>query len=292
MLVTIERMEALVAAIETGSFSAAARRLDKTPSALSRIIQHFEVDLGVDLFERREGQAPVPTLTARNLYQQAVEILPRLQILENKANDLQEGVESKLVLAIHGLTFTAELQLALRQLVEEFPGIDLVLIDPETIEIDEALIAGEVDLVFIPSSSQPTRAVSYRRFGVMEWVLVAAADHPLARRRGELSEADLLPHTQLLPAPGESISGDMIEAMRLCPRHISCQRLFQLQELLMMGMGFAFLPRYVVSALVESGTLAVLDFEGAVGGLNAWDSEVRWTRSGPAAQWLLDALSE
>ena len=110
MLVTIERMEALVAVIETGSFSAAARRLDKTPSALSRIIQHFEVDLGVDLFERREGQAPVATLTARNLYQQAVEILPRLQILENKANDLQEGVESKLVLAVHGLSFTAELQ--------------------------------------------------------------------------------------------------------------------------------------------------------------------------------------
>ena len=126
----------------------------------------------------------------------------------------------------------------------------------------------------------------------MEWQLVVAADHPLARHRGELSEADLLSHTQLLPAPGESISSDMIEAMRLCPRHISCQRLFQLQELLMMGMGFAFLPRYVVGSLVESGTLVVLDYEGAVGGLNAWDNEVRWTRSGPAAKWLLDTLSE
>ena len=61
MLVTIERMSALVAVIENGSFSAAARSLGKTPSALSRIIQHFEVDLGVELFERVEGQSPRPT---------------------------------------------------------------------------------------------------------------------------------------------------------------------------------------------------------------------------------------
>ena len=33
MLVTIERIEALVCVIETGSFSAAARRMGKTPSA-------------------------------------------------------------------------------------------------------------------------------------------------------------------------------------------------------------------------------------------------------------------
>ena len=292
MLVTIERMEALVAIIESGSFSGAARKLDKTPSAVSRIIQHFELDLGVDLFERREGQAPVATLTARNLYQQAVEILPRLQILENKAQDCQEGVESKLVLAIHGLAFTIDLQKALKQLVEKFPGLDLVIVDPQVIDVDQALIDGEIDLVFMPGATVPTRAVSYRRFGIVEWCMVVSSDHPLARRRGELTEADLLEYTQLLPTPGGSISEEQVEALRICPRHISCQRIFQIQELLFAGMGFASLPKYVVQPLLETGHLKELNLESSTAGLNAWDTEVRWARVGVAGQWLLDTLED
>lgn len=292
MLVTIERMEALVAVVETGSFSAAARRLEKTPSAISRIIQHFELDLGVDLFQRREGQAPRATATARNLYQQAVEILPRLEILENKASDCLQGVESRLVLAIHGLAFNDLVERALKRFVTEFPGVDLTLLDPESLAIDRALIDGEVDLVFIPATILPTRAVSFHRYAVAEWCLVAAAAHPLARLRGELTEADLLPHTQLLPAEGPLFDRTLLESMRICPRQINCQRLVQLLELLMSGMGFAYLPRFAVDLYLHSGHLCELNYESAQQGLKVWDMEVRWASVGPAAQWLLDAVRE
>ena len=54
-------------------------------------------------------------------------------------------------------------------------------------------------------------------------------------------------------------------------------------------MGFAFLPRYVVEPLLESGHLAELNLESSVAGLNAWDTEVRWARVGVAGQWLCPA---
>lgn len=292
MLVTIERIEALVAVLETGSFSAAARKMGKTPSAVSRIIQHFEIDLGIDLFERVEGQPPKATATARNFYHQAVEILPRLQILENKASDVQSGVESKLVLAIHGLAFNEKLENALKQLVVEYPGVALTILDPASFALDQALIDGDVDLVFMPSSMAPTHSVSYHHFAVMEWCYVASADHPLAKVRGELTEADLLPHTQILPAESDVIPAEMQDTMRICPRFITCQRIVQIQEFVMMGLGFAALPRYSVALLLETGRLKELRYESAAQGLNAWDVEVRWTNLGPAGQWLLDEIMD
>ncbi|MEH6580758.1 MAG: LysR family transcriptional regulator [Halioglobus sp.] len=292
MLVTIERMEALVAVLETGSFSAAARQMGKTPSAVSRIVQHFELDLGVDLFDRVEGQAPKATDTARSLYYQAVEILPRLEILENKATGCQEGVESKLVLAIHGLAFNERLEQALKQFVVEFPGVELTVLDPDSFGLDQSLIDGDVDLVFMPSSQTPTRSVSYSRFAVMEWCYVASANHPLAQLQGELTEADLLPHTQLLPAVSDVVTQALQDSMRICPRFISCQRIVQIQEFLMMGLGFALMPRYAAALLLEGGHLRELRCESAAQGMNVWDVEVRWTNLGTAGSWLLETLTE
>ena len=292
MLVTIERMEALVAVIETGSFSAAARRMGKTPSAVSRIIQHFELDMGVDLFDRVEGQAPRSTLTARNLYYQAVEILPRLEILENKASDALAGIESKLVLAIHGMAFNERLEAALKSLAKEYPALELSVLDPDSFGLDQALIGGEIDLVFMPASHVPTRSVSFRRFAIMEWCYVVSVAHPLAQTRGELTEADLLPHTQLLPATSDVVSAHLQESMRICPRFISCQRIVQLHQLVLMGLGFALVPRYTAKPLLEAGQLRELSVESASQGLNSWDVEVRWTNLGPAGQWLLDTLTD
>ena len=54
--------------IETGSFSAAARKLGKVPSAVSMSIANLEIDLNLSLFQRI-GREPVPTPQALTLYE-------------------------------------------------------------------------------------------------------------------------------------------------------------------------------------------------------------------------------
>ena len=49
--------------METGSFSAAARRLGKVPSAVSMSIASLEIDLNLKLFLRM-GREPTPTAQA------------------------------------------------------------------------------------------------------------------------------------------------------------------------------------------------------------------------------------
>ncbi|HKT92028.1 MAG TPA: LysR family transcriptional regulator, partial [Paraburkholderia sp.] len=49
---SLEQLRALIAVAETGSFSAAARQLDRAQSVVSYTIANLEALLGVALFER------------------------------------------------------------------------------------------------------------------------------------------------------------------------------------------------------------------------------------------------
>jgi predicted transcriptional regulator len=54
---TLDQLRVLVAVAETGSFSAAARRLGRVQSAISQTVQSLESDLGIAVFERA-GKTP------------------------------------------------------------------------------------------------------------------------------------------------------------------------------------------------------------------------------------------
>jgi DNA-binding transcriptional LysR family regulator len=50
-----EALTAFVEAVDSGSFSAAARRLRKSQSTISTAIANLEADLGVTLFDGQRG---------------------------------------------------------------------------------------------------------------------------------------------------------------------------------------------------------------------------------------------
>ncbi|MGH7295415.1 MAG: helix-turn-helix domain-containing protein, partial [Polyangiaceae bacterium] len=55
--VTIEQLRTLRAVAETGSFTAAARKLGRVPAAVSQSIDRLETQLGLRLFDR-SGRSP------------------------------------------------------------------------------------------------------------------------------------------------------------------------------------------------------------------------------------------
>ena len=63
---TLDQMRVLVAVAETGSFSAAARKLGRVQSAISQAIQTLEATLGLSLFDR-SGKTPQLTDPGRAL---------------------------------------------------------------------------------------------------------------------------------------------------------------------------------------------------------------------------------
>ena len=74
----IDEIRSFVAVAETGSFSAAARELNRAQSVISMHIAGFEAELGYKLFDR----TPKPVLTAKG------EELAREILLEHMAPQL------------------------------------------------------------------------------------------------------------------------------------------------------------------------------------------------------------
>ena len=78
----IQRLDMLVRATDGGSFAAAAKALDLTPSAVSKGIRELERTMQVTLFNRTTRQLQL-TEDGRKVYEQAQDILERMAALED-----------------------------------------------------------------------------------------------------------------------------------------------------------------------------------------------------------------
>ena len=87
MSVSLDQLQAFVAAAETGSFSAAARKLRRAQSVVSTHVANLEADLGLELF-RREGRNPSLTRAGQRLLQEARVVLERREHLIGVARRL------------------------------------------------------------------------------------------------------------------------------------------------------------------------------------------------------------
>ncbi len=90
MAVSLDQLQAFVAAAEAGSFSGAARTLRKAQSAVSTQVANLETDLGVELFSRA-GRNPVLTAAGERLLSEARVVLERREHLIGVARTWSGG---------------------------------------------------------------------------------------------------------------------------------------------------------------------------------------------------------
>ena len=99
MNINQEQLNIFKTVIETGSFSAAARKLGKVPSAVSMSIANLEIDLQLNLFER-VGREPRPTPQAMTLYEKTDQLLVEINQWKQHAFALSAGLESSLNIVV------------------------------------------------------------------------------------------------------------------------------------------------------------------------------------------------
>lgn len=112
---SLDQLRVLVAIADTGSFSAAGRRLGRVQSAISQTIATLEVLQGVTLFNRA-GHRPRLTEVGRILVDQARLVLASAARFEAVAAGTREGLEAELALAIDPLVPTEPLIDSLREI--------------------------------------------------------------------------------------------------------------------------------------------------------------------------------
>lgn len=131
-----------------GSFTAAARALGYTQSAVSRQVSLAEQAVGAELFERLP-RGVRPTARGALLIRHVGSILDRLDAAMLELEGLGETLSGRLVLGAFPTALAALVPRALARLRTEHPGISVRIREGGTIAQLRRLRAGHIDLAVI-----------------------------------------------------------------------------------------------------------------------------------------------
>lgn len=287
---TLDQLRVLVAIVDTGSFSAAGRKLGRVQSAISQSIATLESTQGVLLFER-SGHRPRLTDTGKVLVDQARLVLSSAERFEAVASGTRQGVESELVIAIDPLVPTAPLIDSLRALGESFPHLPVSFSTEglggslRRLRSDSAAIGF---CLLLPDVPDDMRAYPILRVAMQP---VVASGHPLASLGRPATRDDLEAHVQLvLSDPVEPDGASYGVASARLWRFVDLGRRM---DFLLAGFGWCRMPGHLVAEPIARGQLVPLrlaEDPTPREGLTIHAAHLRSRPPGPAGRWLLAEL--
>ena len=284
---SLEQLKALLAAAETGSFSAAARKLGKAQSVVSTAISNLEIDLGLELFDR-SARYPVLTEAGTRIHQEASILLAQSERLQAIAGELAAGVESRLTLAIDDDSHLPWLGSLLEEFATRYPGVELELLFPLMEDVTELLKSGRAQLGISYQKERPERELASCSLGSVKMPLVVSPDHPLARKT-PLRESDLQGARQLMVTGRRE--GTERHRLRLSAQVWWVEGGVGILELVKLGLGWASVPDFLLHRPLARGEVVVLNPDFIA--LAELALELQWYRARPlgqAGRWLKEAL--
>jgi DNA-binding transcriptional LysR family regulator len=176
---------ALVAVVETGTFSAAAEQLGYTQSAVSQQVAILERIVGAPLFERPGGRRPVRlTAAGEMLMTHARAVIARVNAAATDMRALASGEQGELRVGTLPSVGTKVLPRLLGTFRAEWPGIQIVLRESrESADLIRDVETGNIDVTFIDIGPYETGSLRVRRLLDDPMVLLAPASAPEAARR-------------------------------------------------------------------------------------------------------------
>ncbi|ONG58023.1 LysR family transcriptional regulator [Pseudoroseomonas deserti] len=288
MTVSMEQLQAFVAAAETGSFSAAGRRLRKAQSAVSTQVANLETDLGLELFSRA-GRNPALTAAGQRLLEEARVVLDRREHLIGVASSLERKVENRLVVAIDELYPEHALGALFADFAREFPYVELELLFPLMEDVSRLVLGGSADLGVMWRQEALPVELGFQTIGWVPLKLVCGRAHPLAKARVEWEE--LKRHRQILVAARSD--GVEKRRLRVAAEVWWVESHWVILEMVKHGIGWAFVSDHVIAASPAAPDLVTPDLQFDDGD---WPValELVWHKQrphGPAAAWLRDRFA-
>ncbi|WP_214473195.1 LysR family transcriptional regulator [Mesorhizobium sp. dw_380] len=288
---TLDQLRVLVAIAETGSFSAASRKLRRAQSAISQAIATLEDAQGVTLFDR-SNYRPHLTDAGRALLNQARIILSSTARFEAMAAATRNGLEPELAVAIDPLVPTAPFIDSLHALRDAFPHLPVSFSTEGLGGAERRLRRGDAALAFcVLLPDVPEDIVALPLLGV-RLVPVVAPIHPLARLGRPVTRADLDEHVQLVlsdpstpDSPGYGVIGSKVWRFVELGRRL---------DFLVAGLGWCRMPEHLVMPFLAEERLVPLQIEddpaSVHGPLTIYAAHLRDRPLGRAGAWLLDNL--
>ncbi|PLZ00827.1 LysR family transcriptional regulator [Burkholderia sp. WAC0059] len=288
---SLEQLRALIAIAETGSFSAAARRLDRAQSVVSYTIANLEALLGVALFERGRRK-PELTEAGRAILGDARRLDLLMGQLGAKAAGLQRGLEGEVSLAVDVMFPSQRLVAALQAFSGAFPTVALNLTMEALGGVLKLVLDGDCAFGISGPNQNWPHVIEAQSIGTVELVLVAAPSHPLARTDRPVRISEAREHTQLVLTDRSRLTEGQTYGV-YGARTWKLGDLAAKHRLLLAGLGWGSMPRHLVDADLETGRLvpvALADRRAVNYNVSLIQRTDRAT--GPASRWLIGYLCD
>jgi DNA-binding transcriptional LysR family regulator len=284
---TFDQIRIFLAIVDTGSFAAAGRKLNRAVSVISYGISNLEMQLGVTLFEREGTRKPKLTEAGRAVLAEARSVAQGIDGLRAKVKGLLDGLEAEVHLAVDVMLPTRRLGEVLRAFAAEFPTVTLRL----HVEALGAVTALVLDRRAVLGISGPLSAgvdgIDARPAGTVAMVPVAAPDHPLARMN-PIPPGAGRDYVQLVLTDRSPLT-DGRDFSVVSPRTWRLADLGAKHSLLREGIGWGNMPLPLIEPDLFAGTLVRLAVPEQPGGMYRFSGIWRRdTPPGPAASWLLE----
>jgi DNA-binding transcriptional LysR family regulator len=184
-------LKALVAAVEEGSLRSAARRLEISQPALTKMIRELERELATTLLQR-STTGVLPTAQGKVLYDRAVAATRELSDAVEQIQQLGGSMTGGLTIGAVPLAVMTLIPETLRTFGMEFPRIRLRIIEELYIQQLTRLRNGEVDIAVGPVPEHlPPGEFAIEALMPIDMVAVVRKGNPLrrARRLADLADA-------------------------------------------------------------------------------------------------------
>ena len=178
---TLHRLELFLAVLDQGGVGRAGKARNISQPAVSEHLQGLEAYFGVALLERH-GRTVRPTPAARLLEPYARQTLGFLRGAEQAVAALRGLRGGSLIVGASTTPGTYLLPTALGRFHKAHPGVALSLRIGDTREIENWVVAGQVELGVI-GQAPLMPGLAAEPWVQDELVLIVARRHPLARRR-------------------------------------------------------------------------------------------------------------
>lgn len=289
---TIDQLRVFIAVAEAGSFSAAARRLNRAQSVVSYAIANLEEQLGAIALFDRSSHRPVLTDAGKALLADAREIALTVDTMRARARGLTAGLEGEVSIVVDVMLPSAVIVDALHALRAAYPTVSLRLYVEALGAVAERVLSGQCAIgISGPLPNLPDR-LTITPVGSVELIPVAAPSHPLARHDGPITAELARRHVQLvLTDRSDLTSGQDVGVLGL--ENWRLGDLGAKHTLLRAGLGWGNMPRAMVSEDLAAGRLVELSVP-LFSGVDYRLSAISRTDlpPGPVGCWLTDRIRE
>jgi DNA-binding transcriptional LysR family regulator len=287
----LRQLEIVRTVADCGSFSAAARQLNVSQSAVSRQILLLEEELREPLFLRL-GRRVRLTAAGEALLQLSRRVIADIRETTTAIVEHQKTLTGTLHLA-GGMTVCLHVFPALLQEYRKrHTGVEIKLTTGGTPQLLERLRAGAVDVALL---TLPIEGSDLAQVPVMreELLLVTHPSHPLAKQR-RISARDLDGRPCVLFERGSStrrVIDEMFLRERIQPRIVmETENVEILKALVAIGMGMAIVPYQAVAREVRARQLRCARVHGVSMVRETGWVYVRGARVPRLVQQMFDAL--